>query len=225
MDLDLAEHIQRTVYLGAYERWETRIFRQYLCPGMCVVDVGANIGYFTFLSAQRIGPTGRVFAVEPSEYAADKLEKTLRINKVENVRLERCGLGAERGEARLTDPSPDNHSPSMLNDPLQAGKSVRIRTLDEMAAEWGIGRIDLLKVDVEGYEPNVFAGAEKLFQTNCIRAILCEFNAYWLDRAGTTSSELYRRLISRGFQEESGTSTAPTGALETRFLVYRSARN
>ncbi len=73
VELDLSELIQRMVYLGAFERWESRAVSRYLKPGMCFVDVGANIGYYSLLAARLVGSSGRVFAVEPSSRAASKL--------------------------------------------------------------------------------------------------------------------------------------------------------
>lgn len=217
--LDLSEHIQRMVYLGAYERWETRTVRRHLRPGMCVVDVGANVGYFTLLAARRVGPTGRVVAVEPSPVAADRLEAAVRENGIAQVRLVRCGLGRAAGEAVLYDPLPDNHTPTMLGDPGTPGRTVPIRTLDELAAAEGLGRIDLLKVDVEGYEPEVFAGAAGLLADGRVRAILCEFNEYWLTRGGTTGEAVYRTLLGYGFADRTGTPAAPGAELDNRFLV------
>ncbi|VTU00933.1 Methyltransferase, FkbM family OS=Oscillatoria acuminata PCC 6304 GN=Oscil6304_3683 PE=4 SV=1: Methyltransf_21 [Gemmataceae bacterium] len=218
MSLDLAEHIQRMVYLGAYERTETRLIRRYLQPGMNVVDVGANVGYYSLLAARRVGATGRVLAVEPSAVAADRLAATIKDNAIPNIHVERVGLGQSRGEAILFDPRPDNHSPTMLGDPGGAGRVVPIRTLDEVTAECGLTHIDLLKIDVEGYEPRVFAGAEELFAARRIRAVLCEFNEFWLVKGGTTGAAVYRDLLDRGFVDRTGGQFVPGGDLGTRFL-------
>ena len=64
-----------------------------------------------------------------------------------------------------------NHSPTMLGDNGCPGRVVPIRTLDECVREWNIDRIDLLKVDVEGYEGEVFAGARQAIIEGRIRAI------------------------------------------------------
>lgn len=102
MELDLSEYIQRMVFLGAYEREETRLISQYLRPNMTVVDVGANVGYHTLLSARLVGRQGVVIAVEPSRYAAEKLANAIRENQLVQVRLERFGLGRENGVALLS---------------------------------------------------------------------------------------------------------------------------
>ena len=65
MDLDLADSIQRNIYLGTFEPQETAQVRKWLKPGMTVVDAGANIGYYSALAATCVGRSGRVFSMEP----------------------------------------------------------------------------------------------------------------------------------------------------------------
>jgi FkbM family methyltransferase len=221
MELDLIDHIQRMVFPGAYERWETRVVRRLLRPGMCFVDVGANVGYFTLLAARRVGPTGQVFAVEPSTYAADQLSRTILANAIPNIRLERCALGRREGEVILYDAMVGNHSPTMLGEPGCPGRAVPVRTLDGCVLDWAIDRIDLLKIFVEGYEPEVFAGATRTLVEGRLRAILCEFNPHWLSRAGTSSGQVYRDLLACGFVDKSGVAGEPgDSSVENRLLVF-----
>jgi Protein-L-isoaspartate(D-aspartate) O-methyltransferase (PCMT) len=65
MKLDLSRFVQRCMYIGNYERAETKLLRSFLKSGMTVLDVGANAGYYTALAAQIVGPHGRAFAIEP----------------------------------------------------------------------------------------------------------------------------------------------------------------
>ena len=97
------------VYLGGVRTVGDGVVRRLLRPGMCFVDVGANIGYFTLLAARRVGSTGRVFAIEPSPYAADRLSRTVAANVIPQVRIERCGLGCRQGEVVLYDAAVGNH--------------------------------------------------------------------------------------------------------------------
>jgi FkbM family methyltransferase len=219
MDLDLSEFIQRMIYLGAYEREETALLLRHLRPGMTVVDVGANVGYYSLAAAARVGPTGRVIAVEPSPYAADRLERTIRDNRLSQVRVERHALGSRPGEFPLYQPLPDNHTPSLLGEPGRPAVSVSVRTLDACLQAWQVDRVDLLKVDVEGYEFEVLAGAATSLAGGRVGAILCEFNDFWLRQGGGSGDALYRHLRGLGFVDAAGDPGPLAGRVITRFLT------
>jgi FkbM family methyltransferase len=220
MKLDLAEYIQRMIYLGAYERQETRWVRRWLRRGMTFVDVGANVGYYSLLAASRVGPEGRIFALEPSPVAAGRLKATVQENRLENVRVVQAGLSDRPAESLLFLPPGDNHTPSMLGGDGCSSVPVFVRTLDDCLAEWQLDRIDLLKVDVEGYEPRVFAGGEQALVQGQIRAILCEFNDPWLQLAGSNAQALYERLADWGFTDLGGKVQSFSNQVFTRFLVH-----
>jgi FkbM family methyltransferase len=221
MRLDLTEHIQRMIYLGAFEREETRLVLRWLRPGMTVVDVGANVGYYALLAASRVGPRGRVFAVEPSPVAARRLERTIRENRLANVRLFPFALGERCGEASLGEPPPDNHTPSLLNSNGRGVMTVPIRTLDDCLEEWQVDGIDLLKVDIEGYEPFMLAGGRRALARGRVRALLCEFNDPWLRVAGSSSQSLYEMITGWGFRDVAKRPQWVPGQVVTCFFVFR----
>jgi tRNA G37 N-methylase Trm5 len=99
MTLDLSDHIERMIYLGAFEREETGLVLRRLRPGMTFLDVGANVGYFTFLAARRVGPLGRVIAVEPSPHAFARLDETARVN---GLTVERHAIGLSDRDGQCT---------------------------------------------------------------------------------------------------------------------------
>jgi FkbM family methyltransferase len=221
MRLELGEFIQRHIYFGDFERQETRWVRRWLRPGMSFVDVGANVGYFTLLAASRVGPEGRVFACEPSPEAFARLEATLRDNPIPQARAFPFALGAEPGQLHLhfTSHTVSNHTPSMVAQPGARTMPVPVRTLDECLEEWKLPRVDLLKVDVEGFEPQVLAGARQALATGRIRALLCEFNDPWLRLAGSSAAELYALLRGFHYRDVSGAPEPAAGCMENRLLV------
>lgn len=203
IDLDLSDQMQWQMALGCYERFETWRMRRELCPGMTVLDVGANVGHHTLYASRAVGPTGHVIAVEPYPWAADRLERTLRANGIQNVRLKRIGLTDRNGTADLPDGIESNHTASLLTtDPDRATNRIEVARLDDVLDEW-VGRyrvVDFLKIDIEGGEPAFMRGAEKCLSWGRVRRILCEFNRPWLSLAGTTPEGLARDLRRLGFQ-------------------------
>lgn len=182
MRLDMRDHIQRMIYFGAFEPRETRLLKGYIKPGMTAVDVGANVGYYTALFARHVTSAGRVMAFEPSPYAFNRLSELITQNHLDWCQAFNMGLSDSTGELPLyLGEHSDNHTPSLVSHSgSQVIATVPVRTLDSVMSEAGINAIDLLKIDVEGYEPNVLAGAASLIAAGAIRAILCEFNSHWL---------------------------------------------
>jgi FkbM family methyltransferase len=136
-----------------------------LCkPGDVFVDVGANIGSWTLAAARAVGPQGTVIAVEPLPHMAEALRRTARANRLAQVRVAELAL-AEAGGTRPFSVERGNSGGSRLglmdNDPEREFSAITVRTapLDEVAREHRLARMDVVKIDVEGFESDVLAGA------------------------------------------------------------------
>jgi FkbM family methyltransferase len=188
--------------------YEVFVSGEYECPQpldpaavRLVVDVGANVGYYTLMAAALVGKAGRVFAFEPSPYAFQRLSAALDRNGLSNVRAMQFGLSDRAGEESLFMPDrPGNHTPSMVTNGGGRPIKVPVRRLDECLAEQQVERVDLLKIDVEGFEPNVVEGARGYITRGKVGAILCEFNSHWLRENGSGSEEFYGKLTGLGFR-------------------------
>jgi FkbM family methyltransferase len=220
--LDLGDYIQRSIYLGTFEPYESAQVRKYLKPGMTFVDVGANVGYYTLLAASLVGRGGRVLAFEPSPYAFDRLIKTIERNGLAQVEAFQSGLGDAAGELQLFMPrEPGNHTPSMVPNGEGRPLNVAVYRLDDWLAEHEVTRVDLMKIDVEGFEPNVVRGAAEFIERGKVRAILCEFNKYWLEENGCSSPELYELLTGLGFISAQGRPDFELGVQNVLFTFGR----
>jgi FkbM family methyltransferase len=170
---------------------------------MTFVDVGANVGYYSFMVASLVGNNGKVLAFEPSLYAYEKLQSTIRKNQIVTIEAIQAGLSDISGDLQLFIPRKDgNHSPSMVanqgGDPI----SVPVYQLDEYLTMNRIDHVNLIKIDVEGFEPNVIRGAQNYIKNKKIGAILVEFNHYWLTENGSSPSDLYTEIIEFGFRPQ-----------------------
>ena len=111
----------------------------------------------------------------------------------------------------------DNHSPTMLAHSNSIATEATVALFDSEAERLNIDHIDLLKIDVEGYEPRVLAGATRLLKERRIRAVLCEFNEHWLLQGGSSPQALERTLTQAGLVEQKKNNT-PLG-FDNRFFV------
>ncbi len=142
---------------GEFAESENRVMAQLVKPGDTAVDVGANLGTVTVPLALRVGPTGRVFAFEPQRMVYQCLSATLALNGIGNVEAFRLGVGAKEGTARLALPRGGQKmnlgAARLVRE--GAGEAVRVIALDSLA----LRSCALIKIDVEGMEAAVLAGA------------------------------------------------------------------
>ena len=202
MRLDMGEGIQNAMANGSYELEQTAWAIECLSAGDRFVDVGASFGYYTGLASTIVGRYGQVFAFEPSPVASKVIETTIAENRLTNVRLIRAAVGNTDGYQSLFMPvNSPVHSPSFFfSDPAFIPTRVPMMSLDRHAALNDGRAIKLIKIDVEGFEPNVIMGMHGLIRKGLVKNIFCEFNSGWLKRNNAiTPSELLSLITSHGF--------------------------
>lgn len=141
---------------GTYEREQTRAFTERLGAGDVVLDIGANVGYYTLLSSVLVGDNGRVFAFEPDPRIARWLRRHVQMNGRQNVRVEEAAVSDTRGTARFE----RGGGSGTGHLAREGGFEVRTLRVDDFCAERGI-RPSAIKIDVEGAEGAVLAGARE----------------------------------------------------------------
>jgi FkbM family methyltransferase len=165
--VDTRTFIEWTLYVyGDYEREIGAILRSCLGPGDVALDVGANIGVHTVRMARAVGPAGRVVAIEPMPELVERLRHNLELNCLaDRVRIVAKGAGSHDGAARFYRPPLTNQGKgSFIAGPDLApeGLELPVVTLDTLVEELRIGRVRLVKIDVEGLELDTIAGAASL---------------------------------------------------------------
>lgn len=189
-------------YFGVSEPELFAVYNAFLKPGMTVVDAGANIGLHTLFFAKRVGPEGRVYAFEPGQSAFDRLQSHIKRNQLTNVRCFNCALGAAEGVVSLTENSQDNSRNFVVDDfPGKTGtENVSLRSLNQVLKEESVSRVDFLKIDVEGFEPQVLEGASSFLKRKCIRVLQLELDDSSLARSGYTADQVVSMLHTAGFR-------------------------
>jgi FkbM family methyltransferase len=161
---------------------------------MVFVDVGANDGYYTLFAARRVGASGRVVAAEPSSRERAHLQRNLGRNGLDNVSVVPAAIGAAVGIADLHLAHGVHAGHNTLggfahDDVVRASlERVPVEPLDAVIARLGLARVDFVKIDVEGAEASVIAGAHAVL-TTMRPVLLVEINDAAL-RAQQNSAEL-----------------------------------
>ena len=185
-----------------YEAWKTpanyrsedaEFLKKVLEPGGLVVDVGANIGMIAMQSAQLVGKSGRVIAIEPNPRIAAFCEKNLQLNGLENVTLLQTALGSEEGFVSFNCDPCDDRSRVVT----EGGVKVPLTTLDRVMERVPNGKINLLKIDVEGFELSVLEGATKSLERT--QWLYMEVEAENYSKYGKTTESVMAILDAHGF--------------------------
>jgi FkbM family methyltransferase len=154
-ELHLGELIDLALYLQQFEPDVRATIRRLTKPGMTVLDIGANIGAHTLLFSSLVGPTGRVVAFEPTDFAYAKLQKNLSLNPALRVEVVHLALADRTSSQQQV----DFRASWQTNGGRTNGPStVDMVRLDEWAEAQGLLRVDVIKLDVDGYEYPVIAG-------------------------------------------------------------------
>ena len=203
---DLRDRMMREVcFTGRYEPQETALLQLLLRPGMTFVDVGANWGYFSLAAAGMVGPSGRVVSVEADPRAC----RTLRANMARNIldvavlemaASDRSGtLQLQEYEADASDSG--SYGVAATTTVVEGGRAftVAARALDDALDDAGVGRIDLLKMDIEGGEARALAGLRRRLADRRIDRILLEVHPNHLRDQGSSAEVVVGELRAQGF--------------------------
>ena len=164
---------------GVWESWLTVFMARLVKPGMNVVDVGANHGYYTLMFACLVGEAGRVAAVEPHPEVAVLLKRSVELNGFSDrtVVFQQAAGDVDGRKVFLGSPPNEPKNAHLLPRDAEAGAGrhrVRIAKVDTLLKSWD--RVDFLKIDVEGAEEAAVGGMMEIIRRDR-PSILLEFNA------------------------------------------------
>lgn len=179
---------------------ETRLFRELITPGMVVIDVGANIGYFSLLASTLVGSDGRVHAFEPDPVNCSLLRKNVRLNRAANVKVVQAALSnndepvhlfldsQNKGDHRIWEPTGESRT----------SITVKCTTLDQYLHETStVPRF--IKIDVQGAEGQVLEGMKETFAGTAPMYLILEFWPEALRRCQTDPKRVIEQIAEAGF--------------------------
>jgi len=180
---------------------ETKLFNDIIKNGEVLVDVGANIGYFTLLMAKLSGSSGKIFSFEPENKNFEILEKNVKINNYQNVVLEKKGVSDRNGVNKffLSSKNTGMHSLQKIRDDSKEVKIDVIKLDDYFFTLDLVEKISLIKIDVEGAEFQVLNGMKTILKNKNLK-LLIEFIPDHLKKHGTNPSDVLKILEDNDYK-------------------------
>lgn len=203
----------RLLKVGDLESDMTDAIEATLREGDTFVDLGGNEGWYSLIAARKVGRAGRVLCVEPQERLWPVVLRNFALNHFSQCELVPVAVGTDdKHDAEIAlAPRVNTGASSMAvkggwRRLLRRHQKVLVRPLDALAEERGLARIDVLKVDIEGYELHALRSAARLLKEQRIRHILMEYHDAELAAMGQSRGEIERLLATNGYREvaESG---------------------
>jgi FkbM family methyltransferase len=177
------------------DRPERQLLKRVLSAGAVVVDAGANIGVYSQFLARCVGPGGAVYSFEPAPANFKRLRAATRL--LSNVRISQSAVGERTGQADLylSDTLNVDHRSYLTHGSERRSVRIEMIALDDYFRPGQ--RVDLIKMDVQGYELHALRGASRVLQDNPTAKLLLELWPYGLEQAGVNWVELIDALTSK----------------------------
>ncbi len=215
---------QLVLSLGTYEPEQTRLFRSKCRPGDTVIDVGANVGWYTIIASKLVGKDGTVIAFEPEPENFAILKRNVLANGCDNVILEQKALSNAAGTLTLYLDELNKGMHSIVSD--QRGGAIKVEglRLDDYL-ENRFKKVDFVKIDVEGAEPMVLEGMRRAIESHPGIRLVVEFAPERVVAAGHQPKQYLEGFIEQGFLiyiiDEANRQVVPTTPAEILALFKR----
>jgi FkbM family methyltransferase len=217
-ELDISDFMEWVIYYGIVTEPRAKLF-SLAHQGATVIDVGANVGECTLNFARHVGTKGSVLALEPDPVVRAKLQRNVALNPFANIEIVPLALGAEPGRLELSTVAPSNRGGNrILERPVGEHVTVQVVPLDQMLEERPVARVDLIKIDVEGFELNVLKGAKRTIE-RFRPTLFVEVSDGNLRASGTSARELVQLMKDHGYRlrhAEDDSAVSPDDSFDGR---------
>jgi FkbM family methyltransferase len=191
--------VERSIYYsGSYESGTIDFIKKHLKKGDCFVDVGANIGLMSIEASESVGSQGKIYSFEPHPDTAKILRFNIDLNSFENIEVIEKGVGSKSGEAKIYDRWDVNRGGASVfsANNNQEGFAIQLVVLDEVFQKIDI---QLIKIDIEGYELEALKGAKRILSSENPPILIVECTEE-TENQNYTRVELYRWLKNTNSQ-------------------------
>jgi FkbM family methyltransferase len=199
MFLDATDSLSLSVN-GIYEPFETELLHRLVKPGETVIDIGANIGYYTLILARLVGERGKVYAFEPDPTNYELLKRNIELNGYKNVVPVMKATSNKNGTLRLY-LCRDNQAMHRVYESQYCDGFIEIEAvrLDDYFAERE-EQIDFIKIDIEGAEYAALEGMTTLLRRSQRATLVTEYTPIAIKEFGLEPQEYLRLLMNFGFK-------------------------
>ena len=203
--LELSNPLTWDLVLGKdVEKDVKQEFVQNTNTGDTIIDVGAHIGEYTLLGAKLVGDKGLVISVEPDHDSVKSLKENIILNGFKNCLVIEKAVGEKVETKFLYKVSEEDVygylDPYVKNKKLKKYSEIEVTTIDEIILSKNLNLVNLLKIDVEGFEYEVLLGCNDALKKNKIKKIIIEIHSEFLKSKGTNEDLIYMFLKERGFK-------------------------
>jgi FkbM family methyltransferase len=196
MYLDDLDTLNLSVY-GIYEEFETNLIKQEVKKGDVILDIGANIGYYTLIFAKLVGESGKVYAFEPDPTNFALLKKNIEANGYNNVVLIQKAVSNKSEKIKLYI-SKENRGDHRIYPSYESRQTVEIECV--RIDDYNIPKVDFIKMDIQGSELGAIQGMENLLNLNQPLTLITELWPFAMKKFGTDAREYINLLENHRFQ-------------------------
>lgn len=186
---------------GVHEKNSTEEVKTIIKPGMKILEVGANIGYYALIETKLAGPSGYLYAIEPAPHNFESLKKNLELNGIRNVDLHMAAFGESRGKAKFYVYDRGNLSSFIKREDMgmkYEEVEVEIMTLDDFLR---FKKVDFIRMDVEGFEKEILKGSENaLSEGNRPKYFFIEVHSELLHKKDSSAGDILGFLKDHGYE-------------------------
>ncbi|MDP2948069.1 MAG: FkbM family methyltransferase [Chloroflexota bacterium] len=181
-----------------------RVFLGSIASGMGVVDIGANMGYYTLLAAKQVGQSGMVYAFEPKPRNFALLLRNIEENGFTNIEPVQQAVSSRSGPLPLLIGQGGSGTHSLFSNRETSEQSIPVQatTLDDFFEQRLWPRIDVIIMDIQGAEMEALEGMTRLLQKLDSLTLIVEFAPFALEAASVTPMAFLERLQQLGFNVE-----------------------
>lgn len=198
-------NLSRELYCYGFEEAEMQFLKKFLKMDDVVFDIGANVGLFTLICSEYVGNSGSVHAFEPSPQTFNWLEQNVKSNKLNNVILNQLAVSDKDGTISFHISEEGYDAFNSIVKPSKGlnyiTETVNCLTLDSYVEKHNLqGKIQIIKIDVEGFEISLLSGASKTLSAENAPDLVVEFTESNAENAGFTCAQLYAIIIGFGYE-------------------------